>query len=486
MWTDLTIIISSIACGFVCGRIYGPIASDLLRDDGLTAEQETATGNSVQLSPEKITDVAEQLKEHAETMAASVDQHQTKMQAANNSLIENERATAEDVLGVVNDLIEANRIMQRELKDAQDRIHEQSMELESSERRALTDALTRIPNRRAFDLFIAQQHKKGSANSSTLAVLDVDHFKKFNDHYGHVAGDEVLRVVAGLLYSRLNQYGMVARYGGEEFAVIFDGVSAAEAKRLIERTRLAISQRETEFEHKRLRVTTSIGMAQLKGQETVEQWIQRADTGLYRSKESGRNCSHWMNQDRPVLITAALDNHSWATVDADSRAVVETNGVQPQQLPASLAEIPNQRQLGENFDWIRERIQNDIHMFMMAIRTSGTADESSMNSLLPVVRSTMRTVDRIGYADPSTLLVCLLSVGQEMVSERGAQICRAARAMGMAAGAGSNSPVTVGIARAADDDDFDSLVSRAIELAQQGLGQANEPVCVEQPAIASV
>lgn len=111
-------------------------------------------------------------------MAASVDAHQSKMQAVNSSLIENEHATAEEVLGVVNELIEANKTMQRQLNDAQNQVREQSMELESAERRAQTDALNRIPNRRAFDTQMAEQLDKGKSQASTLVLLDVDHLKK--------------------------------------------------------------------------------------------------------------------------------------------------------------------------------------------------------------------------------------------------------------------------------------------------------------------
>ncbi len=95
---------------------------------------------------------------------------------------------------------------------------------------------------------------KGASETSTMALLDVDHFKKFNDNYGHLAGDEVLRIVAGLIHSRLSQYGHVARYGGEEFAIVFDGSSKDEVCQLIEQARNAISQRETVFENKSLRV----------------------------------------------------------------------------------------------------------------------------------------------------------------------------------------------------------------------------------------
>ena len=104
-----------------------------------------------------------------------------------------------------------------------DRIQQQTMQIESAERRAETDALTQVPNRRAFDAYLkCVVTQRGPGAAGTLALLDVDLFKQFNDVYGHRAGDEVLRVVANVLHSHLQPFGLVARFGGEEFAIILD------------------------------------------------------------------------------------------------------------------------------------------------------------------------------------------------------------------------------------------------------------------------
>ncbi len=510
MLLELIAATSSVVGGFVFGRIYAGVSGDDLQLVKYASGKKTDSDEIPELpSADKVNGVAEKLKEHAESMAASVDEHQSKMQAFNDSLTENNNASAEDVLVVVNELIEANRTMQRELNKAQMQIHEQSMELESAERCAHTDALTRIPNRGAFDMFMAQQHEKGGKEVSIFALLDVDHFKKFNDNYGHLAGDEVLRVVSGLLHSRLNQYGMVARYGGEEFAMIFTGTTENEVKQLVEKTRIAISQRDTEFENKSLRVTASIGIAQFDGKESIEEWIQRADAGLYRSKEIGRNCTHWMDRNEPILVNApALANgpaptEEPALVDepeqtnktdsepsqvsdtAELRVEVELETTIDQaQIPDAFADISNQAELNEAFAGIRSQMQSDFPIFVMAIRNHEGNNESVMKSLLPVVRSTLRSIDRIGYANASTLLICMLSVDKDTVKDRGAQICHSALAMDMASGKGSKKPVTVGIGQASSDEDFDSVVSRAIELANQGLQEGSEPVCMEStPAI---
>jgi len=425
-------------------------------------------------------------------MAASVDAHQSKMQAVNNSLIENDQASAEDVLGVVNELIEANKTMQRQLNDAQNRIHEQSLKLESAERRAQTDSLTRIPNRRAFDTEMARQVAKGGSHISTLAMLDVDHFKKFNDHYGHIAGDEVLRVVAGLIHSRLNQYGLVARYGGEEFAIILDGKSESEVKQLIEQTRIAINNRETEFENKSLRVSASLGIAQFNGTETIEQWIQRADVGLYTSKEAGRNCTHWMDEHEAILITKPGDpTLSSSGSDSTNEASVldsfgTTDSVDVQEIPECFADLATQAVLSEEFKAQRDGLQSDVDVRVMVIRNHDSLNESSIDSLLPVVRSTLRSVDRIGYANASTLLICMPSVTEEIARDRGIQICRSAATIGMATGGGCERPVTVGIASADSDEGLDIAVKRAISLANEAKETEKEPVRVESENALSI
>jgi len=506
MLIDLFIVMTSAVSGFVSGRIFGMVdeCPSETNNSKLTSGSAPDQQNS-----ETVTKVAESLKEQTESMAASVDNHQSKMQAVNHSLVESEHTSAEDVRGIVNELMEANRTMQRELKEAQTQIHEKSLELESSERRAHTDALTRVPNRRAFDQFMAKQHEMAPSHTSTMALLDIDHFKKFNDNYGHLAGDEVLRVVAGLLHSRLNQFGMVARYGGEEFAVIFDGTSESEVKQAIEQARIAISQRETEYDNKSLRVTGSIGVAQFNGQETVEEWIKRADTALYQSKESGRNCVHWMNQDDPVLITdseilepdaekADTDKPETEPSESDRSDHDVGSPTEVQDPPASeavgaldpnedetepeadmFADVADQAKLSDTYDELRERIKSDIPTYVMAIRNHDD-EEDSMASLLPVVRSRMRAVDKLGYADRSTLLVFMLSVGEETANNRGIEICESALEMGTASGRTSEKPVTIGIAQATSEENFDVIVSRAIDLAQDGLNEENEPVCIEK------
>ncbi len=303
MWLDLAIALSCSGGGLVCGWIMHAIGGF---GNHTLVKQAAASINQGQtqyhLTDARVVEVAERLRSYAVSMAADVDAHQTKVQAVNDSLIESGETSPETALNAVNQLIAANEAMQTQLQQAQDQIHEQAVKIESAEQRAQTDALTRVPNRGAFDAHLEYRYSLGPGKAGTLALLDVDHFKKFNDVYGHRAGDEVLRVVAQLLHARLQGYGLVARYGGEEFVVVLDGYSVEQAKDLIEAARIAIGEREIHFEDKRLRVSASGGVAELAEGETTEQWLQRADDAMYQSKKRGRDCAHWMDGTNAVRI----------------------------------------------------------------------------------------------------------------------------------------------------------------------------------------
>jgi diguanylate cyclase len=155
-------------------------------------------------------------------------------------------------------------------------------------------------------------------------------------------------------------------------------------------------------------------------------------------------------------------------------------------LPEAFADLEDQAELSQEFSTNLDRMQSDMSVFVMAIRNHNTADESSISSLLPVVRSTLRTVDRIGYANSSTLLVCMPSVSEEVAFERGTQICRSAATIGMATGSDCKRPVTIGIAKANGDEKFDLAVRRAIGLADEGLDEENDAVCTESQQVSAV
>lgn len=159
----------------------------------------------------------------------------------------------------------------------------------------LTDSLTGVANRRAYEFELARRIAQWERDGTPLILilLDIDYFKKFNDRYGHPAGDAVLQAVAQTLQLTIRKADLVARYGGEEFAVILPGINFEEAKDVAERMRRLIEDQRMTYESLILRVTVSIGFAQLLPGEDAASFTKRADAALYSSKEAGRNTVHF-------------------------------------------------------------------------------------------------------------------------------------------------------------------------------------------------
>jgi two-component system cell cycle response regulator len=162
------------------------------------------------------------------------------------------------------------------------------------ERLSVTDALTGLANRRRLTAELEREVHRGERHERTFAVLmlDVDHFKQFNDTYGHAAGDAVLKRLAALLRENARDVDTVARYGGEEFTLILPETDATTAAAAAERIRRAIDAdrfspegRDTE-----LNVTVSVGLARFPDHgRTPERLMEAADQALYASKAAGRN-----------------------------------------------------------------------------------------------------------------------------------------------------------------------------------------------------
>lgn len=195
------------------------------------------------------------------------------------------------LLSVVHDLTEQKRAEQR-IHDYAVILEFQKQELEQANRElcdlATTDGLTGLKNHRAFQERLAAEYETAERHQTPLSLLllDVDHFKQFNDTFGHPAGDAVLKQVARLLERTMRDCDLVARYGGEEFVVILPQTDQAGALRAAERCRLAVSGSDWSLRP----VTASFGAATLSlncgGSDAL---IAAADRALYAAKANGRN-----------------------------------------------------------------------------------------------------------------------------------------------------------------------------------------------------
>ena len=155
-----------------------------------------------------------------------------------------------------------------------------------------TDGLTTLGNRRTFDraLSAALDAADESDLPVTLLMIDIDHFKRFNDAHGHLAGDAVLRQVAEVLKRAGRHQDRAYRYGGEEFAVILPGLPAEAAPSAAERVRAAVEAAGAQMpDGARLPLTISIGIATYPGETAGAELVSRADRALYDAKEGGRN-----------------------------------------------------------------------------------------------------------------------------------------------------------------------------------------------------
>ncbi len=187
-----------------------------------------------------------------------------------------------------------NAVLEARLEDSTKEVARLREHLEQVRRDAMTDALTNLANRKAFDeeLLRACDDSERDGKPVTLALLDIDHFKRFNDTWGHQTGDQVLRYVASVI-GRISKHPRVAaRYGGEEFAIIFPGENAATVEAALNAIRQeigsrALRRRSTDDELGA--VTISAGLAERHVGESGSQLLDRSDAALYVSKHNGRD-----------------------------------------------------------------------------------------------------------------------------------------------------------------------------------------------------
>jgi diguanylate cyclase len=171
--------------------------------------------------------------------------------------------------------------------------------LERERHRATHDSLTELPNREAYNQRIKmelQRYKRYSEGFS-LAVCDIDLFKKFNDNFGHQVGDRVLKLVSKALAKRLREVDFVARYGGEEFVIIMPHTPLANAIKTLDKIRAAIASLAFRFRDEPVRISLSFGLTQVDKDDQAQTVFARADKALYMAKQAGRNCCKWLPEE---------------------------------------------------------------------------------------------------------------------------------------------------------------------------------------------
>lgn len=213
------------------------------------------------------------LESHLEGLLGTMDEHQQQRDVR-------EQEVAARLKGL------AERVAHMEQEAQGYREH-----LEVQRQKALIDPLTGLPNRAAWserlDYEVNAWHQRG--NSLSLAMLDLDHFKRINDGYGHLAGDKVLKIIANVLSKRLRPTDFIARFGGEEFVLLMPDSALADALAVGELLREAIAACPFHFKGEPVTITVSMGVAQFQAGERSDLALKRADEALYRAKAAGRN-----------------------------------------------------------------------------------------------------------------------------------------------------------------------------------------------------
>lgn len=201
-------------------------------------------------------------------------------------------AVLQEIIQETMSLVVSSQTLQTRLNLANTQMEQLRTELAQVREIAVTDGLTGLLNRRAFDQSLADIIQSSAANNICLSMLDIDHFKRVNDTYGHTIGDKVIQYVASLLKKHALEHHYVARYGGEELAIIMPDTSKQQAMAISENIRVQMekSNLRRKADNTPLgTITISIGVAELKDGDNSESFISRADKALYQAKESGRN-----------------------------------------------------------------------------------------------------------------------------------------------------------------------------------------------------
>lgn len=205
-----------------------------------------------------------------------------------------------------------NRKLEAELENTKDDISVLQRDLDEVRKESMLDPLTKIANRKAFDEQLEVEIKMAieTGKPLSLVVFDIDHFKAFNDTYGHLTGDQVLRLVAQVLKANIRGRDMAARFGGEEFVAILPETDLSGGLNVGETIRTAVQSKELlkrSTNEKLGRITLSVGVAVFRSDDTAASLIERADRCLYAAKGKGRNrvvAEHQLSENNGTIDVA--------------------------------------------------------------------------------------------------------------------------------------------------------------------------------------
>ena len=282
----------------LCAFVFGAIQMFVGVAIGIRVRRSNAAvDNRNRHSLQQAGAIAKRLQRMASEMSSIVGAHRSELEHASQMLAVDSGSvdeSAADLVGnVIGGIVYSNQTLQSKLNLAESRLQEQAVQIEAHISRSLTDPLTGLPNRREFNERLEERMAAWTRRREvfSLLLLDVDHFKKLNDQHGHLAGDEVLAAIGGVLRGAIRREDAIARYGGEEFAILLPNTSLEQAVLVALNVREAVARTVVTHNEHNISVTVSCGAATIQSNEPMEMLIGRADEALYAAKEAGRNCT---------------------------------------------------------------------------------------------------------------------------------------------------------------------------------------------------
>lgn len=299
--------------------------NDLLAARGCITPDEAQDVYNRFLSPNRLSDridtvgskLSDEIGEVVDLVAASLNaaaHYSSSLEEVKRSL---ERATTrEDFADIISQIVAATKETETANKDLEDQLNDSRRQISSLQEsleairfESLTDELTTLANRRHFEESIERAVKHANEVDEPLSLLltDIDHFKKFNDNYGHQTGDQVLRLVGLAVKQNIKGQDIACRYGGEEFAVILPRTDLDQAATVAEHIRRSVICKELvkrSTGENLGRITISIGVATYRPGDTANALLGRADAALYGAKRAGRNMVKCEVDSDPTVAVA--------------------------------------------------------------------------------------------------------------------------------------------------------------------------------------
>jgi diguanylate cyclase len=404
------------------------------------------------------------LQDLTANVAQDVGQHNTRVQEISDELTTARAASGDRleqlVVSSVSSLLKANEQLHEQLQTAENKLEEQAVALQTHVVAARTDAVTCTYNRRALDdelrRRMAEYQRRGSAFS--VILLDIDYFKAFNDEHGHQAGDLVLRGVARVVSETMREMDFVARYGGEEFCILVPSTKLRDAVRAAERARAALEKAVFPVGSRELKVTGSLGVAEVGPADDPSSLVRRADEALYAAKKAGRN-RIWLH-DGQFITAAGVSTPPQARPDpkpADEPSQSE------RELAAFQEDLARRVVECQRFDVPLSLMMvglDDVDRLELAIGTAGRGTLEA--ALADLLQSALQEIDLVCACGSGVFAVLLPGTRGESAVDLAERIRAAVSSIPLAyRGTALDVTASCGIAQARPGDGSENLWDRA-------------------------